>query len=84
MGALAFHRPGFVFGARGSIATYLAWLSDNGIEIPVLEGSVLKHFANYIPAGARMLEAIPGDAEVLVLKFPLPDGGVSSILVNTA
>jgi len=43
---------------------------------------VLKHFANYIPPGARLLETASGDAEVLPLAFLLPDGTATAIFIN--
>ncbi len=44
----------------------------------------MKHFANYIEPGSRMLEVASGDDEVLALAFLLPSGERTVILMNTA
>ena len=43
----------------------------------------LKHFANFIPKDARMLDVASGDANVLALAFLLPNGERTAILLNT-
>lgn len=45
---------------------------------------VLKHFANYIPAGARLVESVPDDGRLLTLAFARPDGAYTLIVLNTA
>jgi hypothetical protein len=55
-------------------------VSPTGERYPSLP--ILKHFANYIPPGARMLEVASGDTDVLALAFLLPDHGVSAVLLN--
>ncbi len=44
---------------------------------------VLKHFANYIEPGSRMLEVASGDEEVLAMGFLLPSGERTAILLNS-
>lgn len=43
---------------------------------------VFKHFANYIPAGAVLMESRTDDARLLSLAFARPDGTYSVILLN--
>jgi hypothetical protein len=42
----------------------------------------LKHFANYIEPGARMLDVASGDPEVLAVAFLAPNGDRTVILLN--
>lgn len=43
---------------------------------------VFKHFANYIPPGAVLVESGADDARILSLAFARPDGAYSVILLN--
>ena len=42
----------------------------------------IKHFANYIPPGAVLLESQSDDLRLRTLAFALPDGGYTLILLN--
>jgi O-glycosyl hydrolase len=52
----------------------------NGERSPMFY--VFKHFANYIPAGATLVESQADDAGVLSLAFVRPDGTYAVILLN--
>jgi hypothetical protein len=43
---------------------------------------ILKHFANYIPVGAILVESRTQDHELLTLAFKRPDGNYTLILLN--
>ena len=43
---------------------------------------VLKHFANYVPAGSILLTTVVDDPDVLALVFDLPGDGFSAVVLN--
>ena len=57
-----------------------AAVGKNGERYPMFY--VFKHFANYIPAGAVLVESGADDARILSLAFARPDGTHSVILLN--
>ncbi len=43
---------------------------------------ILKHFANFIPPGAKSLRTTSTDSDIRVLAFELPDGDYSLVIIN--
>ncbi len=82
--ALSYYRA-FAW-SHASRAYHWSLLGHDAVVSPTGERTpsfyVLKHFANYIPPGARLLETASGDSEVLPLAFLLADGTVTAILIN--
>jgi O-glycosyl hydrolase len=55
---------------------------ESGAPTPSLH--VVKHFANFISPGSRMIDTASGDSEVLSLGFLHPNGERTLILLNTS
>jgi len=87
-----------VFGFAESYYRAIAWSHANRVYHWALlgfDGAVgkqgerypmlyaIKHFANYIPPGAALIDSQSDDRRLRTLAFALPDGGYTVIVLNT-
>lgn len=84
--ALSFYRA--IEWSRASRLYHWSLLGHDGVVSPsgsrLVSFWVLKHFANFIPAGSYYLQGDSGDANLLCMPFEFPDGTWSAILINTS